>query len=346
MRRLVRAFRRWLAAFERVNACDFDKPLEAALPGRIIQRLRIVPFTLAHPAAVLPFRRLCPGWLSFPALVIGSIVPDFAYVIDDFSSFPHVVRFLFGPPSANWAGVRDNWEWSNFSHTLAGSFAFGLPSGILLLVVFLALESAVVFTLPNPYRDALLPLCRRRRPSATACVGSLLIGIWLHLAWDSFTHSSSGLARHWAFLHGQLITFQGFSMKNINALWLVSSGGGILVLLVAGIRFLRDHGLPPWVFDRREARRYLLWSAILLLPVFAAVPTTVYFMRLEHSNGNLSYLFHVFSEYYLVILGFGLIAVGLVAKQLIAWDTVRLRPCSAGSGQTDKKVKHQTKTPN
>src|SRR5437762_2617545 len=42
-----------------------------------------MPFPLAHPAAVLPLRRYCPRFLSFPALVIGSIAPDFGYCFGD-----------------------------------------------------------------------------------------------------------------------------------------------------------------------------------------------------------------------------------------------------------------------
>ncbi|MFX7840593.1 DUF4184 family protein, partial [Acinetobacter baumannii] len=29
-----------------------------------------MPWTFAHPAAMLPLRRLCPRWLSWPALVL------------------------------------------------------------------------------------------------------------------------------------------------------------------------------------------------------------------------------------------------------------------------------------
>jgi len=42
-----------------------------------------MPLPLAHPAAVLPLRRFCPQYFDCPALVLGSILPDFAYAIDD-----------------------------------------------------------------------------------------------------------------------------------------------------------------------------------------------------------------------------------------------------------------------
>ena len=39
-----------------------------------------MPFTFAHPAAVLPLKRFTPGWLSFPALLVGTVTPDLAYL--------------------------------------------------------------------------------------------------------------------------------------------------------------------------------------------------------------------------------------------------------------------------
>ena len=38
-----------------------------------------MPFPLAHPAAVLPLGRHYPRYLSFPALIIGSLSPDVGY---------------------------------------------------------------------------------------------------------------------------------------------------------------------------------------------------------------------------------------------------------------------------
>jgi len=36
-----------------------------------------MPWTIAHAAAVLPLRRMAGGRLSFAALCIGSVAPDF-----------------------------------------------------------------------------------------------------------------------------------------------------------------------------------------------------------------------------------------------------------------------------
>ena len=68
-----------------------------------------MPFTLAHPAIVLPLaaKKLR---MSATGLVIGSMVPDFEYFI------------------------RMRTE-SKYSHTLAGLFWFDLPLGLLLCFV-------------------------------------------------------------------------------------------------------------------------------------------------------------------------------------------------------------------
>src|SRR5882672_6336607 len=68
-----------------------------------------MPFTLAHPAAVLPLRR----WprLDFVALVIGSMTPDFGY-------------YLLLP------------DMRLETHSFAGSLETCLPVGLLLVLLF------------------------------------------------------------------------------------------------------------------------------------------------------------------------------------------------------------------
>jgi hypothetical protein len=82
-------------------------------------------FPLAHPAAVLPLRRFCPQWLSFPALIIGSVSPDLGYILQA----QHV---------------------DVFSHELIGSIVFCLPVGILAILLFYALRAPAVRVLPEP----------------------------------------------------------------------------------------------------------------------------------------------------------------------------------------------------
>src|SRR6266478_4359327 len=115
-----------------------------------------MPFPLAHPAAVLPLRRYCPRFFSFPALVLGSITPDLGY--------------FFGKSSVD-----------EFSHRLLGSVVFCLPIGLILLGLFYMLRSAVVGILPVRYQRVFQPLCQRPPGSLFVNVLSLLLGAWTHL---------------------------------------------------------------------------------------------------------------------------------------------------------------------
>ena len=66
-------------------ACLQSNPIFSTLPAALKSCLRIIigfqnmPFTLAHPVAVLPFSRC--RYCHFPALVIGSLSPDFVYFL-------------------------------------------------------------------------------------------------------------------------------------------------------------------------------------------------------------------------------------------------------------------------
>ena len=121
-----------------------------------------MPFTLSHPAAVLPLRT---RGLHFPALVIGSMVPDAGY---------------YAPLSSYFRA--DN-------HTLPHLFTFCLPMGVLLLLAAAALRPAFLATLPEPHRSALSaapPLLPRR--SFLLVLPSILIGATTHVLLDQVMH--------------------------------------------------------------------------------------------------------------------------------------------------------------
>ena len=134
-----------------------------------------MPCTLSHPAAVLTLQRFCPHCLAFPALVIGSMTPDFGYYIHRFGM-------------------------ASFAHTIPGSFAVCLPSGAFLLLIFYLLRKPVCFILPMPHGEALLQLCstvpRLGLRSFAIIPFSLLLGAWSHILWDSFTHQTDWFVAH------------------------------------------------------------------------------------------------------------------------------------------------------
>jgi hypothetical protein len=127
-----------------------------------------MPFNLAHPAAVLPLRLLFGRVVVLPAMVIGSMAPDFVYFVP--------------------MGIH-----GSTSHSLKGLFSFCLPVGFLVYLVFqLWLRLPLASLLPNSVQE-------RMKPEAEAIglrdipivLGSLLIGAITHVLWDSFTHAWS-----------------------------------------------------------------------------------------------------------------------------------------------------------
>ena len=118
-----------------------------------------MPFPLAHPAAVLPFRRWSNHSLNFLALVIGAITPDLGYCLD-------------------------RYDVDKLTHSVRGCFIFSLPVGWVWWMIFRSLSEPLVSLLPAPHRQALLPGCRRMDQPWFAVPLSLLIGAGTHVFWD------------------------------------------------------------------------------------------------------------------------------------------------------------------
>jgi hypothetical protein len=203
-----------------------------------------MPFPLAHPAATLPLRRWCPKYLDFPSLIVGSLTPDLAASIDD---------------------------WEYFSHTAFGSLVFCLPVGLLTLWIFHKVRTPIVTSLPNPHRNALLPLCAAPVSSPLAVIISLLVGSWLHITWDLFTHDHSWLVQKVPLLS---LSLGGVPLNHL--LWLLSSFIGITILLVRYISLLQKADTGSSVFSRAERWAYARWCGVPLLPLAGAVPLALH----------------------------------------------------------------------
>lgn len=120
-----------------------------------------MPFTPAHPAAVLALRRL---GLPTTALVVGSMVPDLP---------------LFVPVGP---GYR-------VTHSVGGLLTFDVVAGLALLAVwFLALRDAAVDLAPDAVRSRLAPTARPDLRGWLLAVPALVVGAVTHVVWDAFTH--------------------------------------------------------------------------------------------------------------------------------------------------------------
>jgi hypothetical protein len=201
-----------------------------------------MPFPLAHPAAVLPLRGKVASSLNFPALVIGSLVPDAAYVF------------------------RGE-EISTFSHQVLGGIAFGLPPGLLMLAALYFFRVTVVEMLPDSGRRLLLTLCHRPIGPVWLAAASLIIGIWTHVLWDSFTHNDGWIVGHLSILRAPVFTFAGRTARVCHVLWYASSFAGIAWIVIAFEKWKWAHEPEMGRIPVRGLIRYAVLLSILVVPV-------------------------------------------------------------------------------
>ena len=168
-----------------------------------------MPFTFAHPAAILPLRR--SRFMQTVPLIIGSLVPDVPYF------FPGRIGRVFPD-----------------THTLYGSFAICLPLGMALLVLTLLLREPLTVLLGARVRHICLRSIERfnARPLHwPIALLSILIGSWTHIAWDSFTHQTGWTATRVAALSAPISLF-GWDTATSHLLQYVSSVFGLVVLAI------------------------------------------------------------------------------------------------------------------
>jgi hypothetical protein len=137
-----------------------------------------MPFTVSHPAAVIPLKLLFKR-LSLPALIFGSMAPDFEYFF----------RMK-----------------SRYSHTLIGVFWFDLPLTLALLFIFFTLiREPLVLSLPSPLRARFAHIlninwAERLRKDWFLISCSAVLGSLTHILWDGFTHYNGYFVERSAFL--------------------------------------------------------------------------------------------------------------------------------------------------
>jgi hypothetical protein len=175
-----------------------------------------MPFTLSHPAAVVPIRKY--GILS--ALVIGSMMPDTLY---------------FMP-------FTEKHDW--YGHTPPGILFYCLPAGLALLWLFHAfLKGPLISLFPEAQQRKLhavspefhfLPL---RRFALLAF--SMLLGAASHVTWDAFTHSSQAGAQMFPVLRSVVVIPGHAPFLLADLLQLLSSVVGLAIISLYYVRWLR-----------------------------------------------------------------------------------------------------------
>jgi Domain of unknown function (DUF4184) len=168
-----------------------------------------MPFTLAHPAAILPLRGL--RYLRTVPLIIGAMTPDLPYYVP--------ARFgLIGPET----------------HSVTASFTTCLLLGYAALGCVFLLRRPLTALLSARARwlclTALAPFSRRPLEWALAPV-SIILGVWSHLLWDSFTHNDGWVVRRVAVLSAA-VTVGGYTGTVCHVLQYLSSALGLAAMAV------------------------------------------------------------------------------------------------------------------
>jgi hypothetical protein len=213
-------------------------------PRRIFFDNCSMPFTLAHPAAALPFRKTR---LVFSAVVVGSMAPDFEY-------------FLWLSPQGR------------YFHSLPGLIIYTLPVALAVLWLFhRSVKFAVLRLLPNSVRMRLsftdFSFGNARR--FALLVLSMFVGALTHVLWDSITHNESWLVQNWPPLHQKVMMLRWLIHRPIMVYVILQYLSGLIgmgILLLWFIAWFRKTA-PVYTIDSPLSRGTKFGIVLLLFSV-------------------------------------------------------------------------------
>ena len=211
-----------------------------------------MPFTLAHPAAVLPFLR--QPFVPI-ALVAGAMAPDVPYFA------------MVSSTSGAWYAPMLN---GANSHDFSQILTVGLPLALVLAGFLWLVVKPLRWALPDswvPDKPAL-----KGRPPTSARVAlwtfySLMLGLLTHLAWDSFTHSYGWVVERMPLLASE--PFAGIAVYRL--LQHGSTLAGLVFIVIWYLKRQKASGHRGKTGERvgRKMRTVLL-ALFLVVPATAA----------------------------------------------------------------------------
>jgi hypothetical protein len=224
-----------------------------------------MPFTLAHPAAVLPLRR-APLMRTVP-LILGSMSPDVPYFLPW-----RIAKYI---PDG-------------MTHTLLGTFTLDLPFGILMLLF--------VWLLRVPLAAPLGPASQAKCLAAAERFGSrpinwllaplsLLVGSWTHLLWDSFTHADGWMVSRISALSAP-VSFFSYTGELCHVLQYASSVFGLAILALW-------FALLPVPQSGISGAERSAGGSLLLATLLAAAAAAGGFMTLAHAARPIAASYHL-----------------------------------------------------
>lgn len=211
-----------------------------------------MPFTISHPAAIIPLKRLLPRYFSLTGLMAGAMSPDFIF----FLMFRTADRGI--------------------SHSWSGLFLFCLPAGLLFCYVFhWFFKREFINNLPGFIRERVDWLAVIKwQPTGlrewTVLVSSVLVGALSHFFWDSWTHGAGTTTNAFPLLL-TWVPFPGSGKQIFELLHHASSIGGayfVIRLLLGGSV---NSSVKPPGNETKSTRQILLFHAGGLLAAVGMV---------------------------------------------------------------------------
>ncbi len=146
------------------------------------------------------------------------------------------------------------------SHSLAGAFYLDLPLALAALCLFhWVLKLPLISLFPEWHQERLMRfavLFRLGPPKRFLLITiSLLVGIFSHLLWDSFTHGRGWMVHHVAFLRSMPLQQVGIYRPVYNWLQHLSTIIGLILLMTSYSRWSRTVNPVPVADEFRLSKR-------------------------------------------------------------------------------------------
>ena len=231
-----------------------------------------MPFTVSHAAAVLPFRRLNLAWSAF---VIGSMAPDFPYVIG-------------------------NDMYRGFGHRFPGILWFTIPAALIALWMFHnVIKRPIVGMMPVGMQirlqSELRPFPFDGVKRFIAILVSVSLGIATHVVWDSLTHSHTWAYYHLRWLREWVrVPFVGV-MPVAAAMQYGSSVLGILALALWVLLWYRNTPEPQLKFNPVPRSHFFLAIGMFAIAGTAALIRAFVVVGMPAFRANASHFLMVFA---------------------------------------------------
>lgn len=197
-----------------------------------------MPFTLSHTVAAIPLNKALGNKTALSPLLIGSMVPDMAYLT------PYLVHQRMD------------------SHSLVGIYLYCIPMGLTIYFLYHYLMAPVILSLTptsiKRYLNPDLSLGKLPNISAQVLLFSLILGALTHVLWDFFTHRSGGIPNYIPWMDTPLIRIDSYDIMPYRVLQHLSSLLGLGLLI---------YWIKRWYSNQKtnKSQQYQHWNAPKML---------------------------------------------------------------------------------